>query len=175
MLKLGKMSKCCCFPLAGGCIIGIMIHIGFCISAIFSHGQEYRILLIITNAVLASLLTLGLALKSYIIFCIAAISVAFILVNYLVSFVLIFISLFVKDQYTLESKIFTTVIVFIMLFTTTVFFNIYLSTFKVMKAGGTGWEFKSYMEIESQKQLQKREEKKNEKKEESGTYSDYKA
>ncbi|CAA9987756.1 conserved Plasmodium protein, unknown function [Plasmodium knowlesi strain H] len=175
MLRLGKMSKCCCFPLAGGCIIGIMIHIGFCISAIFSHGQEYRILLIITNAILASLLTLGLALKSSIIFCIAAISVAFILVNYLISFVLIFITLFIKDKYTLESKLFTTIIVFIMLLTTTIFFNIYLSTFKVMRAGGTGWEYKNYMEIESQKQLQRREEKKEEKKEESGTYSDYKA
>ncbi|KJP86024.1 hypothetical protein AK88_04355 [Plasmodium fragile] len=175
MLRLGKMSKCCCFPLAGGCIIGIMIHIGFCISAIFSHGQEYKILLIITNAVLAALLILGLTLKSSIIFCIAAISVGFILANYLVSFILIFISLFIKDKYTLESKIFTTVIVFIMLFTTTVFFNIYLSTCKVLKAGGTGWEFKNYMEIESDQQLQKREEKKEEKKEESGTYSDYKA
>ncbi|GAB66052.1 hypothetical protein PCYB_082130, partial [Plasmodium cynomolgi strain B] len=135
----------------------------------------YRILLIITNAVLASLLILGLTLKNFIIFCIAAIFVAFILANYLISFVILLVSLFVKDKFTLESKIFTTIIVFIMLFTTTVFFNIYLSTYKVMRAGGTGWEFKNYMEIESQKQLEKREEKKQEKKEESGTYSDYKA
>ncbi|EUD67452.1 hypothetical protein C922_02158 [Plasmodium inui San Antonio 1] len=169
------MDKCCCFPLAGGCIIGIMIHIAFCVSAIFSHGIEYRILLIITNAIMASLLILGLTLKNFVILCIAAISVAFILVNYLISFVLIFISLFVKDQHSLESKIFTTIIVFIMLFTTTVFFNIYLSTCKVFQAGGTGWEFKNYMEIESDKQLDKREQKKEEKKEESDAYGDYKA
>ncbi|GAW80538.1 hypothetical protein, conserved [Plasmodium gonderi] len=162
MSCIGKMDRCCCFPLAGGCIAAIMIHTGFCVSAIFSHTAEYRMLSIICNALLACLLIFGLVIKNFIIFYVVAVFVSFLVGTYIVAFVFIFISFFVRDGIPLEGKIFTAVIIFLMIFISAFFLNIYISMSKVLKAGGTGWEFKNYLELESEKPKEKKEVKKEE-------------
>ncbi|SBS84406.1 conserved Plasmodium membrane protein, unknown function [Plasmodium malariae] len=104
MAVWGKLSKCCCFPLAGGCTAAAIFHFIACLACIFTSEQNYKVWTVVS------------------------IGEAF-------------------------------------------FLNLYLSICKVFKAGGTGWEFKNYMEIENDMQ----KEKKKKEKEDAMKHNDYNA
>ncbi|CRG99668.1 conserved Plasmodium membrane protein, unknown function [Plasmodium relictum] len=150
MLQFGKMSKCCCFSLAGGCISAIIFHIILCITQIFSE-EDNKIWIIVSSSVLAVLIILGLALKNYIIMIIVSIFAAIFACSSIITLIFIIISLFKKDQYNIETKVLAIISTSIIIIIIILYFNIYLSTSRVFKVGGTGWEYKNYIQIEEEK------------------------
>ncbi|ETW27088.1 hypothetical protein PFFCH_05494 [Plasmodium falciparum FCH/4] len=101
----GKMEKCCCFPLAGGCLGGAMFHFMICITSIFSTTKDYKNMTIASNAILGCLIVLGLVLKNFIVLYIVALFVAFLLV----------IALFAANNMPFQHKLLTALTVLIIL------------------------------------------------------------
>ncbi|SBS82771.1 conserved Plasmodium protein, unknown function [Plasmodium ovale] len=171
MSCFGKLDKCCCFPLAGGCIVGAVFHFLLCLSVAFSSQAEYKVWNVASNATLGCLITLGLILKNYIIFYIVAVFVAFLVGSHIIAFIFCIISFFGHSEISTQNKVITTLTVFTTILITLLFLNIYLSISRVLKAGGSGWEYKNYMEIENDKE----KEKKSKEKEENLANNDYNA
>ncbi|SOV77101.1 conserved Plasmodium membrane protein, unknown function [Plasmodium sp. gorilla clade G3] len=171
----GKMEKCCCFPLAGGCLGGAMFHFMICITSIFSTTKDYKNMTIASNAILGCLIVLGLVLKNFIVLYIVALFVAFLLGIYIIIFVFLIIALFAANNMPFQHKLLTALTVLTIVLITASFLNIYISTCRVIKSGGTGWEYKSYMEIEKEKERENKEKQNQKKKEDAMLNNDYNA
>ncbi|KAI4838811.1 hypothetical protein MKS88_002319 [Plasmodium brasilianum] len=171
MAVWGKLSKCCCFPLAGGCTAAAIFHFIACLACIFTSEQNYKVWTVVSSGLLGCLIVLGLILKNFIIFYIVAIFTAINVCFYVVALVFLIIALFALTEISIQSKVFIIFIIFALLLGEAFFLNLYLSICKVFKAGGTGWEFKNYMEIENDMQ----KEKKKKEKEDAMKHNDYNA
>ncbi|KEG03417.1 conserved Plasmodium protein, unknown function [Plasmodium vinckei vinckei] len=152
MARLGEMSKCCCLPLGGGCVVSAVIILIRFLGYFLEEKSEMKTVNLILYGVLFGCVVMGILLKNFIILYI----VAALLVVYIIDMIIVFILILIPvlsstSQHKSTAIVFMLITTFTSMMVMLFLLNIFLSMGNVLKEGGTGWENKNYKQIRAEK------------------------